>query len=201
MVYDPCNPVPDTNIPTGLPVHHPHAPHHVVGRIIKHRIHHKFVHMGPGAPPNPYGCEKHAAAGPGYGHGGLPASPIPTASNLAALGGAGAGLVAVGGLGGLIGGIIPGGGTIAKTPPTKVAVITPGGTTTTPTGTTPPPVTTTPVPTPITTTPITVPTPGNPPIAVPEPSSAAIFVVAVAMALAARFLLGRYQARISVRAA
>ena len=85
MAYDPCNPVPGNSIPSGLPPAHPHhAAYHVVGRI-KHRIHHKYVHAGPpAAAPNPNGCEKHAVAGPGYGHGALPFDAVSRCSGIKA---------------------------------------------------------------------------------------------------------------------
>ncbi len=194
MVYDPCNPVPGTNIPTGLPGGNYHrAVHHVIGRI-RHRVHHKYVHAGPppAAAPNPYGCEKHAAAGPGYGHGSVPTTPFPAApyTKLAALGG---GAVAFGGLGGLIGGIIPG-ITPTKATPTKVALGAPGSTTTVPVNGATPPVTTTPGITPTPSTPVINPTvPVNPAVPVPEPSSIVIFLFAVLIALAARHLLNARQ--------
>jgi hypothetical protein len=188
VVYDPCNPVPGTNIPTGLPGGNYHrAVHHVIGRI-RHRVHHKYVHAGPppAAAPNPYGCEKHAAAGPGYGHGSVPTTPFPAAapySKLAALGG---GAVAFGGLGGLIGGLIPG-VTPGKTTATKVALAGPGVNPTIPVTVTPAPTVTTPGIAPTPSTPVINPTtPVNPAVPVPEPSSIAIFLFAVLIALAAR---------------
>jgi hypothetical protein len=174
-----------------LPPAHPHhAAYHVVGRI-KHRIHHKYVHAGPpAAAPNPNGCEKHAVAGPGYGHGALPSTPFPAApvSKLAALGG---GFAAFGGVGGLVGGFGGGGGTsthaITKTPLTP-----PGVNPIIPVVTPPVPVVVPPVvtPTPPTTV-ITTPPPGNPPVTVPEPSSIVVFCMAVAIALAARYIFTR----------
>ncbi len=170
MAYDPCNVVPDTNIPTGLTAHRHHAVHHVVGRI-KHSIHHKFPILGPGHPaPTPYGCEKHAIlpARPG-GNGIAGPATIAPGAKFAALGGAGAGLVALGGLGGFIGGI-PG----VTTKPKTTTTTTPPGKNPTPPGTTTPPTTTVP--------------PGTPPVAVSEPSTIAVFLVAVAVALLARHL-------------
>jgi hypothetical protein len=192
VVYDPCNPVPGSNIPSGLPPAGPHhAVHHVVGRI-RHRIHHKYVHAGPtgGGAPNPYGCEKHAVAGPGAGKGGLPPGPTPLVptggAKLAALGGAG---LAAGGVGGFIGGFGGGGSSnvISKVPLTPpgtnpvIPVVTPPATVTVPpivpinpgspgTGTVPP---------------------GNPPVTVPEPASIVIFMMAILVALAARYVLTR----------
>jgi hypothetical protein len=185
VVYDPCNPVPNNTIPSGLPLHPHHVAHRVVGRI-KHSIHHKFVHLGPPAgAPNPYGCEKHAIAGPGYGHGAPAAAPaIAPASKLAALGGAGAGLVALGGVGGLIGGIFPGPPTSTRS---KIAFAGPG---TTPVSLNPVPVVPVPPSTPNPPTiivPPIVPTgPGSPPTQVPEPSTLAIFLFAAAVAMAVR---------------
>jgi len=120
----------------------------------------------PAGAANPNGCEKHAIAGPGYGHGGTAVAPVtPAVTKLAAIGGAGAGLVALGGIGGLVGGFgFPG------TPGTTV----PGkgkGTTTNPS----PPNT----------------TPGTPPTQVPEPSTLVIFMFAVLVALAARHFYSR----------
>lgn len=178
MVYDPCAPVPDTNIPTGLAPPRHHAVHHVIGRI-KHRVHHVHLHLGPPKPaPNLSGCEKHAA-----GHGALPASPFPALGpvpKLAAAGGlagvGAAGLVGIGGLGGLIGG--GGGGLISgctvkpgmkvSSDPSCTHTTTPGGGGT---GTTTPPNTT--------------------PTNVPEPSSIVVFVFAVGIALLARHFLNR----------
>jgi hypothetical protein len=175
-----------------------HAVHHVVGRI-RHRIHHKYVHMGgpPPAAPNPYGCEKHAVAGPGAGKGGLPALPAAPVSKFAALGG---GALAAGGLGGLIGGVIPGGGgskhVITKDPLTPpgtnpvIPVVTP------PTAVTVPPIVpTTPGP------PVVGPSPpGTTPVPVPEPSSVVIFMMAIVVALAARYVLTRQMAATGARA-
>ncbi len=185
MVYDPCNVVPDNNIPTGLVAHRHHVGHHVVGRI-KHTIHHKFPILGPSHPaPTPFGCEKHAilpARPTGNGIAG-PGAAAPSAK-FAALGGAGAGLVALGGLGGLVGGIIPG---ISNTTKTKTTITPPG---TTPVSTNPAPLTTVPPTAPNPPTVVVPPTnptiPGIPPVTVPEPSTLAVFLVAVAVALAAR---------------
>ncbi len=161
MVYDPCNPVPNNTIPSGLPLHPHHVAHHVVGRI-KHTIHHKFVHLGP------------------------PAPAVAPASMLAALGGAGAGLVALGGIGGLVGGIFPGPPTSTRS---KIAINGPG---TTPVSLNPVPVVpvppTTPNPPTIIVPPIVPTAPGSPPTQVPEPSTLAIFLFATAVALAARHL-------------
>ncbi len=183
MVYDPCNVVPDNNIPSGLSAHRHHAVHHVVGRI-KHTIHHKFPIIGPSQPaPTPFGCEKHAILPARPGGNGIagPGAAAPSAK-FAALGGAGVGLVALGGLGGLIGGIIPGVTTKAKkaiTPPGTIPVTA----TTVPSTPVPP---TVPNP-PTTVVPPSSPTiPGIPPVTVPEPSTLAVFLVAVAVALAAR---------------
>lgn len=193
MAYDPCNPVPGTNIPTGISPTHHHAVHHVVGRI-RHSVHHKYVHAGPPAhAPNPYGCEKHAAAGPGYGHGApgsaLPAAPI---SKLAALGG---GAVALGGFGGLVGGFIPGGTPITRAV-AKVPVTGPSTNPVVPVTVVPPTVIPPVVVPPTPTTPVTpIVPPGTPPISVPEPSSIAVFLFAVLMALAARQLFGRSACR------
>ncbi len=181
-VPDPCNVVPDSTIPAGLSVHRHHAVHHVVGRI-KHTIHHKFPIMGPHpSAPTPFGCEKHAILPPRPGGSGLagPGAVVPV-TKLAALGGAGAGLVALGGVGLISSGILPG------LPGTKTTLRGPG---TTPVSTNP--VSTTPVPPPITTPPTTVVTPpggtipGTPPVTVPEPSTLVVFVFAVGVALAAR---------------
>jgi hypothetical protein len=199
VVYDPCNPVPGTNIPSGLPpvTHHKYAVHHVVGRI-RHKLHHKYVHTGPtgGGAPNPYGCEKHAVAGPGAGkYAALPTSPFPAApvSKLAALGG---GAVAFGGLGGLIGGFTGGGGG-SKNVITKTTLNPPGTNPVIPVVTPPvsvivPPVTpTTPG------TPVTGPgTPSNPTVPVPEPASIVIFMMAVVVALTARYMVTRRTARV-----
>jgi hypothetical protein len=193
VVYDPCNPVPGTNIPSGLPpvTHHKYAVHHVVGRI-RHTLHHKYVHTGPtgGGAPNPYGCEKHAVAGPGYGkNAALPTTPFPSApvSKLAALGG---GLVGFGGLGGLIGGFGGGGG--GRTVVTKVPLTPPGTNPVIPVVTPPVTVTTPPI-TPITPGPPTVGTspPGTNPVPVPEPASVVIFMMAILAALAARYMMTR----------
>lgn len=182
MVYDPCNPVPGTNIPSGLPpvTHHKYAVHHVVGRI-RHRLHHKYVHTGPtgGGAPNPYGCEKHAAAGPGYGkNAALPTTPFPSApvSKLAAVGG---GLVGFGGLGGLIGGFSGGGGKHVTTGGGG------GGTTGGGGGGNPG--------TPqcnITTDP-TCSGGTTPSVPVPEPASIMMFMVAVGAAFLARYMFAR----------
>ena len=190
MVYDPCNPVPGSNIPSGLPPARPqHAVHHVVGRI-RHRLHHKYVHMGPpAAAPNPSGCEKHAVAGPGAGKAGLPTSPFPAVpAKFAALGG---GALALGGLGGLVGGFSPGGGG-SKHVITKVPLNPPGTNPVIPVVTPPatvivPPITpTNPGP------PIVGPSPpGTTPVPVPEPSSVVIFMMAILVALAARYVLTR----------
>ncbi len=194
MVYDPCNVVPDTNIPTGLSAHRHHAVHHVVGRI-KHTIHHKFPVLGPSHPaPTPFGCEKHAILPTRPGGNGI-AGPgaLAPAAKFAALGGAGAGLVALGGLGGLIGGIIPG---ISATTKSKTT-INPSGTT--PVATNPAPSTPVPVTAPNPPTVIVPPTnpsvPGIPPVTVPEPSTLAVFLVAVVVALAARHLHRRQTLR------
>ncbi len=186
-VPDPCNVVPDSTIPAGLSLHRHHAVHHVVGRI-KHTIHHKFPIMGPHpAAPTPFGCEKHAILPPRPGGSGLagPGAAVP-GTKLAALGGAGAGLVALGGIGGLIGsGIIPG---ITGVPTKSKTTINPGGTT---------PVSVDPVPSPpvppggptpphtVVPTPPTI-VPGTPPVSVPEPATIVVFVFAVGVALAAR---------------
>jgi len=175
-----------------LVAHRHHAVHHVVGRI-KHTIHHKFPILGPSHPaPTPFGCEKHAILPPRPSGNGIagPGALAPT-TKLAALGGAGAGLVALGGLGGLIGGIIPG-----ITTKTKTTINPPGTTpvTTNPAPTTPAPVTAPNPPTVI--VPPTNPTiPGIPPVSVPEPSTLAVFLVAVMVALAARHFHRRQASR------
>jgi len=163
-----------------------------VGRI-RHTLHHKYVHAGPpaGGAPNPYGCEKHAVAGPGYGkNAALPTTPFPSApvSKLAALGG---GAVAFGGLGGLIGGFGGGGGG-SKNVVTKDPLTPPGTNPVIPVVTPPvsgivPPISpTTPG------APVTGPSPpGTNPVPVPEPASIVIFMMAILAALTARYLLTR----------
>jgi hypothetical protein len=111
---------------------------------------------------------------------------VAPASKLAALGGAGAGLVALGGIGGLVGGIFPGPPTSTRS---KIAINGPG---TTPVSLNPVPVVpvppTTPNPPTIIVPPIVPTAPGSPPTQVPEPSTLAIFLFATAVALAARHL-------------
>jgi hypothetical protein len=201
VVYDPCNPVPGTNIPSGLPpvTHHKYAVHHVVGRI-RHRLHHKYVHTGPagGGAPNPYGCEKHAIA-PGAGkNAALPTTPFPSApvSKLAALGG---GVVGFGGLGGLIGGfgggggggkhVITGGGGSGGTTGGGGGGTTGGGGGNS--GTPQCNVTTDPTCSSGT-------SPGNPSTPVPEPASVVMFIVAVGAAFLARYMFTRRRAGDSV---
>ncbi len=195
MVYDPCNPVPGTNIPSGLPpvTHHKYAVHHVVGRI-RHSLHHKYVHAGPtgGGAPNPYGCEKHAVAGPGYGkNAALPTTPFPAAAPVSKLAALGGGLVGFGGLGGVIGGFGGGGGG-SKNVVTKVPLTPPGTNPVVPV-VTPPVVVTVPPITPTTPgTPVTGPSPpGTPTVPVSEPASVVIFMMAIVVALAARYALTR----------
>jgi hypothetical protein len=186
-VPDPCNVIPDSTIPAGLSAHRHHAVHHVVGRI-KHSIHHKFPIAGPHpSAPTPFGCEKHAILPPRPGGNGIvgPGAAVP-GTKLAAIGGAGAGIVAIGGIGGIVGGIIP--------------TVTKGKTTITGNGTTPVstnPVPTTPVPPTTPTPPNTIvppvgPTiPGTPPVSVTEPSTIVVFAFALGVALLARHYHGR----------
>jgi hypothetical protein len=165
-----------------------HAVHHVVGRI-RHRIHHKYIHAGPtgGGAPNPYGCEKHAVAGPGAGKGALPPPYSPgTGAKLAALGGTG---LAAGGLGGFVGGFGGGG---SKNVVSKVPLTPPGTNPVIPVVTPPVAVTVPPI------VPINpgspgtgVSPPGNPTVPVPEPSSVVIFLMAVLIALGTRYVLTR----------
>ncbi len=60
MANDPCGLVPDSNIPTGLPLSREHAVYHVVGRI-RHRLKPRPRHVlvPPVSPPPGLGCEKH----------------------------------------------------------------------------------------------------------------------------------------------
>jgi len=167
--------VPDNTIPAGLTAHRHHAVHHVVGRI-KHTIHHKFPIAGPPpAAPNPFGCEKHAIVPGPAGHG--IAGPAVTGPKLAALGGAGAGLVALGTVGGLVAPFFP--GRVSLFPPGK----TPVGTT--PVTTTPPPHAVPPPPT-ILNPPPPVIIPGTPPVTVSEPATIVMFTAAAGIALLAR---------------
>ena len=201
MVYDPCNPVPGTNIPSGLPPARPqHAVHHVVGRI-RHRLHHKYVHAGgpAPAPPNPYGCEKHAVA-PGAGRGALPNTPFPPSPipKYAALGGVGLG--AFGGFGGFVGGF-PGGGGGGRVVVNKVPLTPPGTNPVIPV-VTPPAVVTVPPIVPTTPNPPVVgpSPPGTPPVPVPEPASVVIFLMAILIALGTRYVLTRRMGMAPARA-
>ncbi len=180
MVNDPCAPVPDTNIPSGLAPSHHHAIHRVVGRI-RHTVPRGHAHVA-GLPKAAVleGCDK---PGPGAAKlSSLPAGPFPPASKLAAAGGVigtGFGTVAaVGGLGGLISGFT--GGSPGKKI-TKVSFTPPGGT---PDGPNP-------VPTPPGIVPPSTPPVTTPPTSVPEPSTLIVFAFAVCVALVARRFLGR----------
>jgi hypothetical protein len=97
VALDPCNLIPDSVIPAGLPLRSQHAIHHVVGRI-RHRVrphpvHAKLAHVA----PNADGCERTAKLGPTLLRA-TPAGSALTGPALAAISGAGG--AAIGGFGG-----------------------------------------------------------------------------------------------------
>jgi hypothetical protein len=100
VAYDPCGLLPDTAIPAGKPpLHpHPHAIHHVIGRI-RHRVRPHLPHHAKPAhvQTNLDGCAGHATAGDAR------TTLLRTVSSgpaLAAISGAGG--AAIGGFGGFV---------------------------------------------------------------------------------------------------
>ncbi len=196
MATDPCNPLAEPQLPPEGTPHH-HAVHHAVGRI-RHRIHHSLARAPQHAPPVSDACGKPEAA---LGHPGtLPAAPagrVPGAALLpgaaapkAALLGSGAKLgMAMLGLAGAAG--VAGAGAFLL-PPGKPAA-TSGFTQPSPSGLSPSGGEgTTLSPPPASGAPPHGATPGTPiATAVPEPSSAAVFALAVAAALVARWRFAR----------
>jgi hypothetical protein len=92
VAFDPCNLVPDSVIPVGLPPPSQHAIHHVIGRI-RHRVRPHGMHAKLARiVPNADGCERTAKLGTSL----LRATPAGPA--LAAISGAGG--AAIGGFGG-----------------------------------------------------------------------------------------------------
>jgi hypothetical protein len=87
VANDPCGLVPDSNIPTGLPLSREHAVYHVVGRI-RHRLkpRPKRVLVLP-VLPNGLGCEKHVLAEIVPAMPKLPAAPATTVAGLGATAG------------------------------------------------------------------------------------------------------------------